>query len=129
TIDSQDRVRLMREVGEALGGLHAMPTHGLAPLVIDWPRFVDAQRDSCRDRQIARGLPASWADAVNGFLARWTPRDDGARALLHTEVMREHVVVHHHEGAWHISGLLDFAESMVGAPEYDFASAGIFLTC
>jgi len=43
--------------------------------------------------------------------------------------MRQHVLVEHRKGAWHISGLIDFEPAMLGAPEYEFAAVGIFLTC
>ncbi len=129
TIESHDRLQLMREVGAALAALHAIATDELAPLAVDWPRFMDAQRASCRDRQLARGLGPPWVDAVGDFLARWTPGDDGARVMLHTEVMREHLLVERREGVWHISGLFDFEPAMLGAPEYELASVGIFVTC
>jgi len=129
TVEAHDRFRLMREMGEALAALHATATDGLAPLAIDWPRFMDAQRASCRDRQVAKGLAAPWVDAVGDFLARWAPSDDGRRVLLHTEVMREHTLVQRRGGAWYISGLIDFEPAMAGAPEYEFAPVGIFLTC
>jgi len=129
SIDGRDRLQLMREVGEALADLHATATDELTALAIDWPRFVDAQRVSCRDRQLAKGLGAPWVDAVDEFLARWTPGDDGARALLHTEVMRQHLLVEQRGGAWHISGLFDFEPAMLGAPEYELSAVGVFLTC
>jgi len=129
TIETHDRIQLMREVGAALAELHAIATDEPAPLAVDWPQFMDAQRASCRDRQLARGLGAPWVDAVDDFLARWTPGDDGARVLLHTEVMREHLLVERREGAWRISGLIDFEPAMLGAPEYELAAVGIFLTC
>jgi hygromycin-B 7''-O-kinase len=128
-IETRDRFRLMREVGAALAALHAIATNELAPLAVDWPGFMDAQRASCRDRQLAGGLGPPWVDAVGDFLARWTPGDDGARVLLHTEVMREHILVERRDGAWHTSGLLDFEPAMLGAPEYELASVGIFVTC
>lgn len=129
TIEVDDRFRLMREMGAALAALHATPTNDLAALAIDWPRFLEAQRASCRDRQRATGLGPPWVDAVDEYLARWIPADDGARVLLHTEVMREHVLVERREDAWHVSGLVDFEPAMLGAPEYEFASVGVFLTC
>ena len=129
TIEVHDRLRLMREMGAALAALHATATDDLAPLAVDWPRFMDAQRVSCRDRQVARGLAAPWVDAVDDFLARWAPSDDGRRVLLHTEVMREHILVLRRDGAWHIGGLIDFEPAMLGAPEYELAAIGIFLTC
>jgi hygromycin-B 7''-O-kinase len=68
-------------------------------------------------------------DAVDDFLVRWIPRVDGAGVLLHTEVMREHLLVERRNGAWRISGLFDFEPAMIGAPEYELAAVGIFLTC
>jgi hygromycin-B 7''-O-kinase len=129
SIELDDRLRLIREVGAALAALHATPTGALRALAVDWPAFVDAQRVSCRERQQVKGLGSPWVDAVEDFLARWTPRDDGARVLLHTEVMRQHVLVERHQGAWRLSGLIDFEPAMLGAPEYELASAGVFLTC
>jgi hygromycin-B 7''-O-kinase len=129
TIEIHDRLQLMREVGAALAALHATATDELEPLAVDWPRFMDAQRASCRDRQLARALGAPWVDAVDEFLARWMPRDDGTRVFLHTEVMRQHLLVERRKGAWHISGLIDFEPAMIGAPEYELAAVGIFLTC
>lgn len=128
-IETQDRRQLMREAGVALAAMHAIATDGLAPLALEWPRFMDAQRASCRDRQIARGLGAPWVDAVGDFLARWAPSDHGSRVLLHTEVMKEHLLVERREGAWHLSGLIYFEDALLGAPEYELAAAGIFLVC
>ena len=127
-IGADDRRQLMSQVGVALAELHAVTTDGLTPLTVDWPRFVDAQRASCRERQLAKGLGDPWVDLLDEFLATWTP-DDGARALLHTEVMREHLLVEQEGDGWHVSGLVDFEPAMVGAPGYEFASVGIFLTC
>jgi hygromycin-B 7''-O-kinase len=129
SIDRDGRVRLMRETGAGLAALHATATEGLEPLTVDWPAFMDAQRTSCRERQRAAGLDAPWLDAVEGFLARWMPRDAGERVLLHTEVMREHLLVESPGGAWRLSGLVDFEPAMMGAPEYEWASVGVFVTC
>jgi len=124
-----ERPALIREVGEALAALHAIRSDEIAPVAIDWPGFMEAQRASCRDRQLATRLPLPWVDAVDDFLARWMPKDDGSRALLHTEVMREHLLVDRPEGAWRLSGLVDFEDALRGAREYEWACAGIFLTC
>src|SRR5678816_4017503 len=83
-IGTHDRRELISQVGVALAELHAVTTDGLTPLTVDWPCFVDAQRASCRERQLAKGLGDPWVDLLDEFLATWTPADDGARALLHT---------------------------------------------
>lgn len=128
-IEIGQRPALVREVGEALAALHAIPADEVAPAAIDWSEFMEAQRASCRDRQLATRLPRPWVDAADDFLARWMPKDDGSRVLLHTEVMREHLLVDRQEGSWRISGLVDFEDALRGAREYEWACAGIFLTC
>ncbi len=129
SITVRNRLRLMREVGEALAALHAIPANELTPFVVDWPTFIATQRATCRERQLARGLGAPWLDQVDAFLARWAPLYTGPKVLLHTEIMREHLLAEQRDGEWRISGLVDFEPAMAGAPEYDLASIGIFVAC
>ena len=124
-----ERRRLVGEVGASLAQLHARSTDGLAPLAVDWSRFMQEQHDSGRERQAAQGLESRWLEQVEKFLERWYPADDGRRVLLHTEVMREHLLVVQKHDTWQLSGLFDFEPAMVGAPEYEFASVGLFVTC
>jgi hygromycin-B 7''-O-kinase len=100
-----------------------------APLAIDWPQFLRDQRETCVERQASKGLHAHWLDQLDDFLRRWFPEDDGRRVLLHTEVMREHLLADNHDGTWRLTGLVDFEPAMIGAPEYEFASVGIFVAC
>ena len=80
-IGTHDRGQLMSQVGVALAELHAVTTDGLTPLTVDWSCFVDAQRASCRERQLAKGLGDPWVDLLDEFLATWTPADDGCACL------------------------------------------------
>ena len=49
--------------------------------------------------------------------------------LLHTEVMRQHLLVTQGgDGRWRLSGLFDFEPAMHGAGEYEFASVGVFVS-
>ena len=50
-------------------------------------------------------------------------------ALLHTEIMREHVLVSGDGERWALSGLFDFEPAMIGDPAYECASVGVFVTC
>jgi hygromycin-B 7''-O-kinase len=46
--------------------------------------------------------------------------------LLHTEVIREHLMVN--PGMWTLSGLLDFETVMTGDRACEFAAAGLFVS-
>jgi len=48
----------------------------------------------------------------------------GTTVLLHTEIMSAHLLVHNGR----LTGLFDFEPAMHGAPEYEFAAVGPFLS-
>ncbi len=125
----RERDRLATLLGECLADLHALDTSPLSDFTPRWDAFLPAQRASAVERQRTRGLDACWLERMPDFLARWTPSLQPRRALLHTEVMREHLMVDRNDSGWSASGLFDFEPAMLGAPEYEFASVGLFVAC
>ncbi len=128
-LTADDRLALMPVIGEAMAQLHALPLPNVDPVgPADWRVFVDDQRASARARQAQRELDPAWLEQIDGFLAQ-TPLEASGRSLLHTEIMREHLVVEGGAGTWRLTGLFDFEPAMIGAPEYELASVGLFVTC
>jgi hygromycin-B 7''-O-kinase len=120
-----ERDRLADQLGEAVAALHAVDPAPLAGLGPHWDGFVAAQRVSAAQRQRERRLPPEWVEQVEPFLARWMPPPAPKQVLLHTELMREHLMVQ--DGL--PTGLFDFEPAMLGDAEYDFASFGLFVSC
>lgn len=128
-ITPQERLRLVARLGEALAALHAIRDPSLSSLPPpSWARFVADQRSSSVSRQRARGLDGAWLEQIDAFLASVALDESAAPVLLHTEVMREHLLVTRGPEGWALSGLFDFEPAMCGAPEYELASVGIFVT-
>ncbi|MDI6097133.1 aminoglycoside 3'-phosphotransferase/choline kinase family protein [Actinoplanes sp. NEAU-A12] len=124
-IPAAGRDRLADDLGQAVAALHALP-----PPAIDdwWPRdwdaFVAGQRTGCVERQRDRGLAPEWLEQIPAALD--VDLTDSRRVLLHTEIMRDHLLVSP-EGGWHFSGLIDFEPAMRGAAEYEFVGVGCFV--
>jgi hygromycin-B 7''-O-kinase len=128
-LGDEDRTRLATELGGALRALHSIRDPALDIVRVDWPTFLDQQRETCVERQRNGGLEPRWVEQIAGFLSA-NPLDEGSTdSLLHTEVMREHLLVERGPGGWHYTGVFDFEPAMVGAPEYEFASVGLFFSC
>ncbi len=127
-VPGPDRDALLEDLGRAIAALHAVD-HRLADILRpDWPAFLAEQAASCVERQRAHGLAEEWCRQIPEFLAANAPPPDAPPVLLHTEVMREHLLVERAGGRWRLSGLLDFEPAMAGAAEYEFASVGLFVT-
>ena len=123
------RDRMADELGVAVAALHDVDTAPLADFTPRWEEFLCAQSEGAVERQRRRRLDPYWLERLPDFLQRWMPPTDARRSLLHTELMREHLLAEAHGGGWRLSGLFDFEPAMVGAPEYDFASFGLFVAC
>jgi hygromycin-B 7''-O-kinase len=130
-IGAADREALAADLGAALAVLHDVRDARLGPVGPDWDRFVEEQRSSAVERQRAHGLDERWLERIPDFLADVELGDVTASStvLLHTEIMREHLLVAPGtSGGWRLSGLFDFEPAMIGAPEYEFASVGLFVS-
>lgn len=120
-----ERDAMADQLGESIAALHAIDTAPLADFTPRWDVFIPAQRASAAARQTERRLAPQWVEQIDAFLARWMPPPAPKHVLLHTELMREHLTFD--RGA--LTGLFDFEPAMLGAPEYDFASFGLFVSC
>ena len=135
-IAPDERERLADVLGECLatlhGTFHAIGAHATRVPRPDWAGFVRRQREHCVEQQRARGLGPEWLEQIPAFLDALDPDALAAPArgaLLHTEVMREHLMVAPGARGLVLSGLFDFEPAMIGAQEYEFASVGIFVAC
>jgi hygromycin-B 7''-O-kinase len=128
-IPVDDRLRLAARMGEFLAELHSLRDARLDAVRVDWSSFIEEQRGTAVARQRRRGLESRWLDGISEFLEGTPLGEARPESLLHTEVMREHLLVERSGDGWQLSGLFDFEPAMVGAPEYEFASIGLFLSC
>ncbi|MFE5208734.1 phosphotransferase [Streptomyces sp. NPDC056600] len=127
-VPRRDRERLVAEIGEMLAVLHSLGTDQLGDVLGpgDWGAFLDRQRAGAVRRQSARGPSTPWLDQIPDFLAS-VPLPRAPRpSLLHTEVMRQHLLVD--PDGWRLTGLCDFEPAMIGDRAYDFVGAGLFVT-
>lgn len=126
-IPEEQRESLCGRLGAAVARQHSLPIEGLALPGPKWGDFLSRQAEACVEHQRTHGLAVEWLAQIPSFLAS-VELPVETRVLLHTEVMRDHVVVQREGAEWEISGMFDFEPAMLGAPEYEFASVGIFLS-
>jgi hygromycin-B 7''-O-kinase len=126
-VPATGRDRLADQLGETIAALHRLPPPAISNWwPADWPAFVAHQRAHAVGEQRSLGLPAVWADQIPGFLDT-VALPSGTPVLLHTEIMREHLLVTDGQGGtWRLSGLIDFEPAMRGEREDEFAAVGIF---
>ncbi|MFD9894483.1 phosphotransferase family protein [Amycolatopsis sp. NPDC059027] len=127
-LSTEDKRRLAPGLGETLAALHAVDDPALAILEPkDWTEFIAGRRAAAVEHHRATGLHEDWVAQIPGFLAAvdlGTPKP----VPLHTEFMRDHLMVAPGDDGWRLTGLFDFEPAMRGAAEYDFVATGLFVS-
>jgi hygromycin-B 7''-O-kinase len=118
------RLKLGDRIGGLIAELHSVPLGGLMP--VDWHAFLNEQVRTCVARHEAEGVAEHWLAQIPAYLASVSLPIERS-VLLHTEIMREHLLVVPTDDGVRLVGLVDFERAMPGAPEYEFAAVGLFL--
>jgi hygromycin-B 7''-O-kinase len=123
-LGAEGRDSIATQLGEALAALHAVPVPEIDDWwPEDWDDFVYTQRAMCVARHRGLGLAPEWLAKVEPFLDG-VDLPDGEPVLLHTEIMRQHLLVAPGDDGWRLTGLLDFEPAVRGAREYEFVGLG-----
>lgn len=109
-------------LGEQLRKLHSLTIEDTESKK-RWSDFITTQKKNCSAQQEKKKLSDHWLKQIPDFLAN-VELSGGRLSFLHTEVMSDHVFFEKGQ----FSGFIDFEPSTIGAPEYDFASVGLFVT-
>ncbi len=128
-LTQDEQVDLAEQIGALMARMHAVDTAGMTALRHDWDTFVRRQREGCGVRQ-AEGIDARWAEEIDRYVAGVPVLDEpgGQDVFLHSDITDQHVLVVKQGGRWRITGLIDFADAMLGRPLYEFAAPAVFLT-
>lgn len=129
TLDQKNKIVIIHELGTLIRKVHELPTKGLESIDCHWEKFIDHQINACVEHHKTAGLP--------DFLLKEIPDYIGAVAddlryiekpvLLTGEYTPMNLLVKQIDGVWHIDGLIDFGDAMLGLREYDLLGPGAFL--
>lgn len=125
TLTNEQRLAVCTQVGELIAALHALEPPDIE--VLDWPSWTASRLADLEATQRRRGCPEVLLAGLTSFVAGSDLRE-GRRAWLHTEIMREHLLIERRGGSVRLTGLFDFEPSWVGPEHYEYASIGLFVS-
>lgn len=131
TLNHSNRILIMKDLGKLISAFHEIPIEQLTKkLSSDWHKFLNSQILGCIDRHLKTNLPANLLLGLPSYLPRSVTEiwDEKRLTLISGDFTPEHILLNETNGHWSISGLIDFADSMVGQPEYDFSGPATFIT-
>ncbi len=124
-----NKIILIRELGALIREVHSLPINGLETIDCHWERFIDGQLMRCVEQHEATGLPERLLQELLSYLesVKESLPQIKKPVILTGEYTPMNFLVKSVAGIWHIEGLIDFGDSMLGLPEYDLLGPGAFL--
>ena len=127
-LDARARLAFAHELGALTATLHGLDAGEAWP--DDWDAFRTRYCGDVRARHARGDVPAELLREIEPFLARLSgtgPLDANGGALLHTELLHEHILVTRTRAGARIRALIDFADARVGPPGYEFLAPAEFV--
>lgn len=129
SLDPPQRARLLTQTGATMAAAHDVPIDdAMAALPPAWEAFVQAQQQRCKRRHTALGMPDWFLRDLDAFVGRWAPRLAGLkeRVLLTGEYTPFNLLLQQDADGWHLTGMIDFGDAMVGPRAYDLLGPSLF---
>lgn len=128
-IEHSNKIIIIRELGKLIHEVHALPTQGLEAIDCHWQEFIHQQINHCVKQHLDTKLPEILLKQLPIYLesAEKVLPQIKKPVILTGEYTPMNFLVTQKSGVWHIHGLIDFGDSMLGLPEYDLLGPGAFL--
>lgn len=124
-----NKMVILHELGALIREVHALPTNGLETIDCYWSQFLEKQIAHCVENHRTKGLSTTLLEQLPSYLdsVREVLPKIKKPVILTGEYTPMNFLVKQVDGIWHISGLIDFGDAMLGLPQYDLLGPGAFL--
>lgn len=129
TLSTQNKESLLAELGLLIKQVHTLPTHGLEDIDSHWTQFMQRQIAGCAAHHRAHNLSEWLVAQIPAFLEEVKPMllEERPCVILTGEYTPMNLLVKEVDGVWHLHGLIDFGDAMLGSPAYDLLGPAAFL--
>ena len=128
-MDHVNKAIILSELGSLIKEVHGLPIGGLEAIDSHWEQFIEKQIAHCVKHHQSKQLPDELLQQIPDFLnlVKSTLLKINRPVILTGEYTPMNFLVKQTDGIWHIDGLIDFGDAMLGLPEYDLLGPGAFL--
>ncbi len=128
-LNDENKTILIRELGTLIREVHSLSVDGLEAIDCHWPQFISHQINQCVAQHQKTKLPEKLIQQIPSYLkiVKELLPVIQKPILLTGEYTPMNLLVTQKNNTWHIAGLIDFGDCMLGLPEYDLLGPGAFL--
>lgn len=116
-----ERVAIAEDLGTQMAALARASLPPGGPLRVNWPVFIESNIQNAAFIHTKGGASAGWTAALPAFLESHRARLTApvSSVLLHADLTSDNTMLARKRGRWYLAGIIDFADAMVGHPDYE----------
>ena len=129
-LPEDQKERVLAHLGETIAAVQRVPPCELLGIEPRWDAFMRGQIEGCRARHERLGLPQKFLNGLDDLLhdaAELIPLD-AVPVILTGEYIPENFLLDCRNGAWRLSGLIDFGDVLTGWRDYDLLGPSAFMS-
>lgn len=125
----EQKRRIMVQTGQVLRELRTITFDENIAIKVDWPSYLQDLRAGCLARHERSKMPAALLAQVLPYIeAAGDFAKPGELRFIHMDIHPWNLMAHQEEGAWKLSGMLDFGDAIVGASDrFELLTPMIFM--
>lgn len=125
-LERKEQTEIVLHLAEALKQLHS---HDAPTTEFDWQKFIEHQVETTLERQRASGATAEWLASLPAYFENYLKLlpPDFKPMFMHGDVHFGNLRFVKTNGHLKISGVFDFADSLVGFREYELVAVGVLM--
>lgn len=129
TLDHNNKLIIMNELGSLIREVHSLSTEGLESIDCYWKMFIENQIKGCVENHRSKNLSTTLLQQISSYIetVKQSLLEMEKPVILTGEYTPMNFLVTNIEGVWHIAGLIDFGDAMLGHHKYDLLGPGAFL--
>jgi hygromycin-B 7''-O-kinase len=125
-LERSQQLALARDFGAITAAIHRLPQEELAAIEQQFGGRSEHTRAWKKQRlseiETAESFSVKQRDDLLRFLHEEAPQlGDDRPQLTHYDLAHNHIYLSQDAGAWRVTGIIDWAEAMLGPPEWDIA--------
>ncbi|MDQ0166239.1 aminoglycoside phosphotransferase family protein [Bacillus horti] len=123
--------KLLVQIGETMKNVHQIPKETLPDIYLEWSVFMTQQMDNCVAHHRKLGLKEELLRDIPSYIEKYKHLlpTDIQPVLLTGEYTPFNLLVEQQVDGVSLTGMIDFADCMVGFHEYDLLGPAVFFAC
>ncbi|MGE3727305.1 MAG: phosphotransferase family protein [Candidatus Sericytochromatia bacterium] len=133
-LSEKNKLTVLSQIGQLMRAVHQLPSESLPELDPPWELYWDYALENYLARHRSQGLPAGLLESLPTWLQGQLPSLEKKAGLLQTpfvlltgEYTPQNLLVKQVGQNWQLSGVIDFADSLIGPAAYDWLGPVCFM--